>query len=421
MRRIAFLLCFIPQLLPAQLQQIGHLPYAPATLAGCWHYTDNSGHEYALVGTSKGLSIVDLTAPAQPVERFTVPGLSSNWREVKTWNGFAYVSTEANNSGITIVDLHQLPNDITWKVWYGPGADTLIRKSHALACADGYLYIFGGTQSGAVICDLTDPWNPAVKSIYNQNYIHDGYIRSDTLWASEIYAGQFSIIDVSDKTQPKVIATQPTPGRFNHNAWLSDNGRTLFTTDERPNTPLGAFDIANPENITQLDLYFISKKPAFEVHNTRVFNDFLINPSYGGQLTLVDAHRPDNLIETAWASLGSSLVWDADPYLPSGIVFATAKNEGLFIFQPNYQRAAYLDGRVTDASTGQPLSKVKVVVLDSSNHDVTRTDGIFKTGVGQPGTYTLQVGKIGYKPLTVPGVIFTGGETKWLELSLERY
>ncbi|MBK9335912.1 MAG: choice-of-anchor B family protein [Lewinellaceae bacterium] len=415
------LLLFFPALLFAQLQQVGHLSYGNASLAGCWHHVDSLGNEYALVGTSWGLSIVDVNNPAQPVQRFAVPGLTNNWREVKTWGGFAYVSTEANNSGITIVDLRQLPDTVVWKTWYGPGTDTLFRRSHALACADGYLYIFGGTQWGTVTCDLADPWNPAVKNITNQQYVHDGYIRGDTLWASEIYAGQFSAFDISDKTNPVLLATQPTPGRFNHNSWLSDDGRFLFTTDEKPNTPLAAFDVSNLANITQLDLYFPSKRPTYEVHNVRVLRDFLINPSYGGQLTLVDAHRPDNLIEIANVSLGNSLVWDADPYLPSGIVLATAKNEGLFIYQPTYQRAAYLEGRVTDAATGNPLAKVKVVVQQTSNSDVTRADGTFKTGAAQAGTYTVQVGKIGYRPRTLTDVLLKTGETTWLELALERY
>jgi choice-of-anchor B domain-containing protein len=420
MRYILFLL-FLPQLLEAQLQQIGHLSYGNTTLAGCWHYVDQQGTEYALVGTSKGLSIVDVSNPTQPVERFAVPGLSNNWREVKTCGDYAYVSTEANNSGITIVNLSELPDTVYYKTWMGSSPDTMILKSHALACTDNYLYVFGGTQSGAVICDLADPWNPVIKSVYKQQYIHDGYVRGDTLWASEIYQGQFSVIDVSDKTKPVVLATQPTPGSFNHNSWLSDDSKILFTADEKPNTPLGAFDVSDLNNITRLDLYYPSILPTREVHNVRVLNDFLVNASYGGQLTLVDANKPDNLIETAWASLGSSLVWDADPYLPSGILLATAKSEGLFIFQPSYERATYIEGRVTDAATGLPLAKVKVVVQDSYNSDVTKADGIFKTGAAQAGTYALQVGKVGYKPLTVTDVQVVTGEVTWLELSLEKY
>ena len=111
MHRFLFIL-LLPQLLHAQLLQVGHLPYGNLSLAGCWHYADGKGNEYALVGTSKGLSIVDVSNPAQPVERFAVPGPTNSWREVKTWKQYAYVGTEAENSGITIVNLGLLPDTV---------------------------------------------------------------------------------------------------------------------------------------------------------------------------------------------------------------------------------------------------------------------------------------------------------------------
>ncbi len=414
-------LCLSATAAQSQLELLGHLPYTPATLAGCWHYVDSLGNEYALVGTNQGLSIADVTDPTKPVERFFVPGPTNNWREVKTWNGFAYVGSEGNNSGITIVDLRRLPDTIQWRVWFGPGKDTLIRRSHTVACEDGHLYIFGGTQQGTVICDLSDPWNPIVRSITNTPYVHDGFIRNDTLWASEIYLGRFSAFDVSDKTKPKLLAVQSTPGAFNHNSWLSDDSQYLFTTDERWNAPLASFDVSDLNHIRLLDTYYPSLRPTQEVHNVRVLNDFLINPSYGGQLTIVDAHRPDNLIEVAHALLGNSLVWDATPYLPSGNIIATARNEGLFVFRPTYARAAYLEGRVTDADTGQPLSRVKVVVEGTTNTDVTRPDGTFKTGAGQPGLYSLTFGKIGYESQTLTGAELKRGETTWVEVALKRF
>ncbi len=405
----------------SQIEVLGHLPYAPATLAGCWHYVDSLGNEYALVGTSQGLSIVEVTHPHKPVQRFFVPGPTNNWREVKTWNGFAYVGSEAQNSGITIVDLRRLPDTIFWKVWFGPGEDTLIRRSHTVACADDHLYIFGGTQQGTVICDISDPWNPVVRSITPSPYVHDGYIRNDTLWASEIYAGRFSVFDVSDKTKPTRLAVQPTPGAFNHNSWLSDDGRFLFTTDERPNAPLAGFDVSDLSDIRLLDTYYPSQLPTQEVHNVRVWGGYLVNPSYGGQLTIVDAHRPDNLIEVAHIRLGNSLVWDASPYLPSGNIIATARNEGLFVLKPHYERAAYLEGRVTDAATGQPLARVKVVVQGTPNADITRSDGTFKTGAGAPGTYSVTLGKVGYKSLVLTDVELKRGETTWIETALEKF
>lgn len=417
------LFLFISQHLSAQLnlQQIGHLPYAPVSLAGCKAHVDSTGGEWALVGTSTGLSIVDLNNPTAPVERFTVPGLPSNWREVRTWHDFAYVGSEAGGSGITIVDLRQLPDTVYWKVWYGDGAyDSLVQRSHTVQAVDGYLYIFGGgdVTSGCTIADLSDPWSPHIVGKYTLVYVHDGFIRGDTMWTSEIYEKRFGVVDISDRTDPQLITTQPTPGAFNHNTELSDDSKILFSTDEKSNAPLGAFDVSDLNNITLLDTYLPSQKPSSEVHNVRVKGDFLVNPSYGGQLTIVDASRPDNLIETGWAVVGNSLVWDADPYLPSGIVFATAKNEGLFIFQPTYQHAAWLEGVVTDSVTGLPLNNAKVFVLNTPNADTTKINGAYKTGAALPGTYTVYAEKPGYQSKYITNVLLDTNEVATLNIEL---
>jgi choice-of-anchor B domain-containing protein len=421
---IAFFLTF-PYFLAAQnsLQFLGHLPYDTATLAGCGHYAGPDGKEYALVGTSKGMSIVDVTNPATPFQRFNVPGLSSNWREVKTWNGFAYVGSEAAGSGITIVDLHNLPDSIHWKVWYGDGVyNGMLQSSHTVQAVDGYLYVFGANSlitSGAIIADLADPWNPHIVGRYTNAYVHDGFIRGDTLWTSEISLGQFGVVDITDRTSPQLLVTHPSPAAVNHNSWLSDDSKTLFTADETVNAPLGAFDVADLSNIQLVSRYFPSAHPKLEVHNVRVLHDFLINPSYGGQLTLVDAARPGNLIETGIASLGTSLVWDADPFLPSGIILATAKSEGLFIYKPVYQRAAYLEGKVTDAITHDPVNTARVVITGGQKQDSSNAQGLYKTGTIGPGIYTVTFTKPGYTAKTITGVLLHTGELTTLDVELE--
>ncbi|MEY3194073.1 MAG: hypothetical protein RIQ78_169 [Bacteroidota bacterium] len=405
-----------------ELQKIGHLSYAPLSLAGCWHHVDSVGGEWALVGTSGGLSIVDVQDPTQPVERFNVPGITNNWREMGVWAGFAYVGSEAPQSGVAIVDLRKLPDTIAWKVWRGDGVfDSLVINSHTIKAEAGFLYVFGGgiVTNGATIADLSDPWNPVIVGKYTANYVHDGYIRGDTLWTSEIYKGWFGVVDIADKANPILLATQPTPGAFNHNTGLSDDGHILFSTDEKAWAPLASFDVSNLDNITQLDTYLPSKKPSGEVHNVRVLHDFLINPSYRGQLTIVDASRPSNLLETAWDSLGNSLVWDADPYLPSGIILATAKSEGLFIYQkPTYRHAAWLEGNVLDGFTGFPIPGAKVFVLGTLFADTSRADGTYKTGSADPGLYDVYAFKNGYFPTTTSAVSLQTNQVTALDITL---
>ncbi len=416
--------CFVNQL-PAQLnlELLAHVPNeSGVSLAGCWHYVDSLENEYALVGTSQGMDIYDVSIPTQPVKRFQIPGISNNWREVKTWGGCAYVGSEAQGSGITIVDLRELPDTVYHKVWLGDDSLTnLIKSSHTVGAEDGYLYVFGSSiyNGGAIICSLEDPWNPTFKGLYNVNYLHDGFVRGDTLWGSEIYKGQFSIIDISDKTNPVLITTQPTPAAFNHNTGLSKNSQFIFTTDEKPTAPLGVFDVSDPGDITLTDKYYLSQKPASPVHNVRVIgDDYLVCPSYGGQLSIVDASDPYNLIETAWVVVGNSLVWDADPYLPSGIVFAGAKAEGFFIFKPTYVRAARLAGTVTDANTGFVLDNVKVFVEMTPNADTTVTNGKYATGAATGGAYTVRAEKNGYETLLIPNVLLTNGTTVTLDFAM---
>ena len=52
--------------------------------------------EYALVGLNDGFSCVDVSNPANPVEKFYISDINSSWRDVKTWGNYAYITTEAN-------------------------------------------------------------------------------------------------------------------------------------------------------------------------------------------------------------------------------------------------------------------------------------------------------------------------------------
>lgn len=395
-------LFWVFQSLNAQnLQKIGFLSYKPLSLSGCWHHVDQHGGEWALVGTSAGMSVVDVSNPAQPLERFMVPGLTNNWRELRTWEGYAYVVSEATPSGVTIVNLNLLPDTIDWKVWRGDGIfqDSIV-SNHAVQVADGYMYLFGGDEvaKGTVIVNLADPWNPTITGVTDEFYVHDGFIRGDTLWTNEGGQAHIGVYDVSNKSNPVLLTRFPHQPGYSHNSELSADGKTLFVSVETFNQPLASFDVSNLEDIRQLDLYKPSKKPTGEVHNVRIMpGNFLVCPSYRGQLTVVDASRPDNMIEIAWDSLGTSLVWDADPYLPSGIILATAKSEGLYVYKTEYQHAAWLEGTVTDYFTGAPLVKAKVFVLNTPNADTTQANGLYQTGAAQSGSYTLRVERSGYE------------------------
>ena len=77
-------------------------------------------------------------------------------------------------------------------------------------------------------------------------------VRGDTMYAGCIYAGELFIVDVSNKSNPQTLGSKSTPSNFTHNAWVSDDGDYVFTTDEVNGAFLGSYDITDLNNIQEL-------------------------------------------------------------------------------------------------------------------------------------------------------------------------
>jgi len=335
---------------------VGTLSYPQGT-NDIWGYADGP-NEYALVGTVTGFSVVDITEPSSPYELFFISGTSSIWRDIKTWGKYAYVTTEAAD-GLLIVDL----SDQTGETYVY--TEEFFTTSHNIYIDEnGYAYIFGTNtgNGGAIILDLTqDPMNPTLAGTFDNYYLHDGMARGDTLWGAAIYAGVFSIIDVSDKSNPEILSSYPTSCQFTHNAWISDDNNFLFTTDETSGCYVGAYDVSDIYNIQEIDLIqewtgdgADGNQENVIPHNTHVLGDYLVTSYYTSGVTVIDASDPFNMIEVAYYDTspmsGGNFdgCWGAYPYLPSGLVLATDQQEGLFILHTPY--GAYEGFGCTDSN-----------------------------------------------------------------------
>lgn len=393
----------------------------PLILSNIWGYADSTGKEYAIVGVYDGVSIVDVTNPDSIYQLFFITGPNSYWRELRTWNKHVYVTNESSN-GLLIIDLSNLPSSVSSTNYTGGG----LNKAHALHIDEnGFAYIYGNNMAqGALILDLADPKNPLQVGTYSTNYIHDGFVRGDTLWAGEIYNGWVSVINVSDKSLPVVMATQSTPYAFTHNTWLSDNGKYLFTTDEKSNAYVTSYDVSNLSNIKELDRYRSNHSSGSIPHNTYFLNDFLHTSYYRDGITIVDAARPVNLIEVGHydtsplSGSGFEGCWGVYPYLPSGNILATDRQEGLFILTPKYVRGCYMEGVVTDTFSGSLLQGVSVIILPDSIIKLTDIIGEYKTGISDSGFYDIKFDKTGYYPRTITGIELTNGQLVTLNTNL---
>ncbi len=398
---------------------VGQLEYTQ-DLNDIWGYAAPDGTEYALVGTRTGFSIVSLADPSSPTEVAFIPGGSTTWRDVKTWGETAYVVCDNCPDGLLVVDLSDLPNsapffhvtDIENVGTLGPAHNIYIDEF-------GYAYLSGSNlNSGGMIyfdC-FTTPGTPIWAGTAPPVYSHDVYVRDNKMYSSEINNGVFTIYDVTDKNNTIALGSQETEFSFTHNSWLSDDSNILFTTDEQANAPVGSYDVSDPADIVELDQFRPLETLGDGVipHNVHVWNDYLIISYYTDGCILVDAAHPDNLVEVGNfdtfipAATGFLGAWGAYPYLPSGLVLVSDIGGGLYVLEPNYVRACYLEGNITDASTGNVIPGA-TVSLDMTNvQDNTDAFGNFKTGYAIPGNYNITVSAPSFASQTVQADLING-------------
>lgn len=391
------------------------MTFTGQSIANVWGYSAN-GREYALLGASKGLIIVDITNPDAPQQIVQIPGPNNLWKEIKTYRHYAYIVSEGGQ-GVQIVDLSQLPSANLPNHYYtgdGPIQGQL-GKIHALHIdlARGFLYAYGGNlfSGGAKILNLNaDPYNPTYAGKFDQlGYIHDGYVDNDTLFGGHIYQGLFSVVDMQDKSNPQVLATQNTPNNFTHNTWISDDRRTLFTTDETSNSFLSAFDISDVNNIRLLDKIQSNPGSNSAVHNTHILGNFAVTAWYKDGFTIVDATRPDNLVQVGnydtypnGSGSGYEGCWGVYPYFPSGNVIASTitasgtNNGEMWVLTPEYVRACYLEGTVTNGLNGNPINGALIEVIGSQQEN-SQPNGNYKMGQEKEGYYTVRISKSGFQ------------------------
>lgn len=320
-----------------------------------WGYTDSAtGTEYAIVGNEKGTLVAEYNTSNQFVPQLWVPGATSVWRDLKTWDHYAYVMhdiTGQSPDGLLIIDLDSLAQ-ARWKYvklpWLNPTTqqyDTLGRSHNLWVDEQGILYAFGadiGAAGGAVMIDVaTDPWNPTIVGNYDQTYFHDGYARNDTLYGAALWSG-IVVLDVTLKSNPLQIGQFQTPGSFAHNCWLSDDGHALYTTDEITGGFIAGYDVSDLSNVTE---YFRTRpQPGTGVipHNAHVDGNHLVSSYYTFGVHVLDVEYPEMPLLVGYYdtspmdSGGYNGAWGAYPYLPSGRVLVSDRQTGLWGIAPDY-------------------------------------------------------------------------------------
>jgi len=334
-----------------------------------WGWTDpDDGTEYALVGLDNGTAFLDISDPINPIYLGKLPTHTSSslWRDVKVYNNYAFVVSEANNHGMQIFDLTRLrdvanpPETFTEDSHYGGfgGAHNIVINEET-----GYAYGVGADYSGgAHFVNIQDPLNPIGEGGYSgSGYTHDAQVvvydgPDSDYTGKEIYIGsnedKVVIVDVTDKTNPVLIsAVTYTNDAYTHQGWFTEDLTYFIVGDEIDELNFGfntrniVFDFTDLDN-PQLSFEYSGPTSATD-HNGYVDGDKFYLANYKAGMRVIDISdiSNENMTEIGFFDVfpsnntaGYDGAWNVYPYFASGNILISS----LKYSSPDYVPGFYL-------------------------------------------------------------------------------
>lgn len=269
-----------------------------------WGWTDpETGKEYALVGYTTGVSMVDISNPAKPVVVGHLPESNltakykrlpvaeypacnisigntsfskaltkgSTWRDMKVYNNHMYVVSDAQAHGMQVFDLTKL-REFKGKqlVFQHDALYDKFANAHNIVINEetGFAYAVGVTQaeicgsrdsSGLHMINIQDPGSPEFAGCYidgspgnfriSEGYVHDAqcvvYNGPDTEHRGKEVCfnsaeGNVVIADVTDKSNPATLGfKRQVDMQYSHQGWLTEDHSFFLMNDELDELNLG--------------------------------------------------------------------------------------------------------------------------------------------------------------------------------------
>lgn len=303
--------------------------------------------EYAVIGSTMGTHIFDVTDPANVDTAVFIPGAATGTsiihRDYHDYNGYLYIVCDEDSqltlSTLQIVDLSFLPDSAP--VVYNSNA--LFRNSHNIFIdsASARLYVCGVRPSGnrLEIYSLADPINPVLIETYNKSR-HDIYVRNDTAYLNDGPNGLF-VVDFQTQGNPITLGSLSSyvDSGYNHSGWLSPDGNVYALADENFGLSIKLLDVSDLGNISVLSTISSGVDPLSIPHNLIIKDNLLYASYYNDGLYIFNISDPLNPVITGFydTSIESHLngkyrgAWGVYPLLPSGLILVSDMQNGLFV------------------------------------------------------------------------------------------
>tara|TARA_B110000027_G_C16081461_1_gene283829 strand:+ start:136 stop:1353 length:1218 start_codon:yes stop_codon:yes gene_type:complete len=293
--------------------------------------------EYAIIGSTIGTHIFDVTDPINSTQVEFIPGASGQviHRDYHDYQGYLYIVCDEGPGTLQIANLNQLPDSAT--VVYD--SNNLFSRTHnifidtlngILYNTDGGLYSLENPEDPIEIVDLN------IGSLFDHG--HDLYVRNDTaFWHSGptgLHIYDFSL----DMVNPTFLGSFSL-GEYNHSGWLNNEGNIYVFAEETFNTDVQICDVSDLANINIISSVNSGGGSNSIPHNVIIKDDYLYISYYHDGLYIFDISDPVNpsLVGFYDTEPGPSIpyswhgAWGVYPFLPSGNILVSDTRHGLFI------------------------------------------------------------------------------------------
>ena len=318
-----------------------------------WGIAQN-GHEFAIIGSTQGTHIFDITNPENSYLAAYIEGADSSpaivHRDFHDYNGYLYAVADEGESTLQIIDISSLPN--SFNVVYD--SDELIKRAHNIFIdsENAIMYVCGGRVlnewNELSLFSIEEPQNPIFLGKYDDvGYIHDIYVIDNIGYLNAGDNGLY-IVDFSGWTNeanqyPQILGSltdYPDKG-YNHSGWLNSTGSTYIFADENHGYEMKICDVSNPNEITVNTTFLSNIDSESMAHNLIIKDNYVYVSHYHDGLWIWDISDPSNPIEVG--NFDTYLpedhdsyrgAWGVYPLLPSGNILVSDMQSGLFVLSP---------------------------------------------------------------------------------------
>ena len=271
--------------------------------SGCWGFV-RDGKEYAAIGSTEGTHFFHLTADNKLSEAGFIEGKFNSslviHREIKTYQNYAYSICNEGNSSLQIIDLSYLPDSVV-KVAdiqdfrFGKVHNLFIDTANALLYACLVVPIVSGNPTSLIplrVFSLADPLNPLLvwEGPDDIPEVHDCYV-SDNKAILNCGMDGLRVYDFTNPSLPIYLnnLTFYQDQGYNHQGWLSPDGKTYVFADETNGKRLKKCSFSEEDGTIEINARFGTAWEEESVpHNIMISNEFAFVAYYNEGLRIFD-------------------------------------------------------------------------------------------------------------------------------------